>query len=120
MVGVLSRRAPRYALPSHCGTRADPKAGAAYPLQPLDRTHLFLGVLQVEPQIALTVVLNLSDVVDEATRFQNSRDLLLHLRARDIHLSVPSHRRIPYAGEHVCDRVGHHSGLSLWPTNWPS
>ena len=56
---------------------------------------------QVAPPSILTI-----DVQNRVQYFEDTGDLHLQFRRRNVHLRVLRHLRIADAREHVCDRIG--------------
>src|SRR5512138_1071934 len=71
------------------------------------------AVLQVDAQQLVAALFRRFEVGDVALLFQDSGNLQLQLRSRDIHFLVPGADGVADPCQEICDRIGHRHALFL-------
>src|SRR5262245_6685402 len=79
--------------------------GGAHALESRDHRRLVLGVLEIDPQHALTIVLDDLVVVDETLAQQHFGELRLEAARGHVHLAVLRADRISNPGEEIRHRI---------------
>src|SRR5580658_4834155 len=95
-------------------THIDATARRRYPPQAIDGRLAIAPVAKHERKhLRLLLALARPHVVEIPLRPHDGGDVFLELGVRHLHAIVASESPVANAGEHVCDRIGHHEITSL-------